>query len=227
MNENSPPQPNSVERVQRNMLAALERRLLNFLCRQLPPWVTPDTLTGFGMAGSLAIFAGYVGSNVSPAWLWLTLAGFVIQWFGDSLDGSLARYRHIERPSYGYFVDHSCDGLTTLLILGGMGLSPYVRLDVALIALAGYLLLSVHAFLYARVGGQLKLTFLAAGPTELRFVLIGLTAAMMLLGASPGLFGKVSGFDLFVGTIGSILILLFVVHTMGTARDLAKVDRRP
>ena len=227
MIENNPPQPATVTRVQTNILAVTERRLLTFLCGLLPPGVTPDRLTGLGMVGSFAIFGGYVASNISPAWLWLTLVGLVVQWFGDSLDGSLARYRHIERPSYGYFVDHSCDGLTTLLILGGMGLSPYVRLDVALIALAGYLLLSVHAFLYARVGGQLKLTFLAAGPTELRFVLIGLTVAMMLLGDNPGLFGEVSGFDLFVGTIGSILILLFIVHTMGTARDLAKVDRLP
>src|SRR3954462_7707813 len=143
MTENSPPQPPTVTRVQTNVLAAVERRLLTQLCRLLPAWVTPDQLTGFGMLGSFAIFGGYVASNVSPGWLWLSLVGFVVQWFGDSLDGSLARYRHIERPSYGYFVDHSRDGLTTLLILGGMGLSPYVRLDVALIALAGYLLLSV------------------------------------------------------------------------------------
>jgi phosphatidylglycerophosphate synthase len=192
----------------------------------MPGWVTPDRLTGIGMIGSLAIFAGYLASNFGSAWLWLAIAGLILQWFGDSMDGSLARFRHIERPSFGYFIDHSCDGLTTLLILAGMGLSPYVRLDVALVALAGYLLLSVHAFLCAKVMGQLKLTYLAAGPTELRLMLILLTLAMLVLGAGPGIFGKVSGFDLFVGLIGLALIMLFLVHTGRTARELAHIDGR-
>lgn len=141
------------------------------------------------------------------------------------MDGSLARYRHIERPSFGYFIDHSCDGLTTLLILGGMGLSPYVRLDVALIALAGYLLLSVHAYLAARVMGELKLSYLAAGPTELRLVLITLTLSMMSLGPAPGMFAPISGFDLFVGSVGIMFILLFIVQTLVTARRLAAKER--
>jgi phosphatidylglycerophosphate synthase len=226
MTKTTQPCPPPVTRVQTNVLAISERRVLTFLCGAMPRWVTPDHLTGFGMVGSIAIFGGYAASNWGAAWLGLTLLGFFIQWFGDSLDGSLARFRHIERPSYGYFVDHSCDGLTTLLILAGMGLSPYVRLDIALIALAGYLLLSVHAFLCARVVGQLKLTYLAAGPTELRLMLVGLTLAMMVLGSGPGIFGHVSGFDLFVGTVGSILILLFLMHTVGTARDLAKIDHQ-
>ena len=189
----------------------------------MPPWITPDRLTAIGMIGSLMIFLGYVASNVAVGWLLLSLAGYAIQWFGDSMDGSLARFRHIERPSYGYFLDHSCDGITVLLILGGLGLSPYIRLDVALTALVGYLLLSVHAFLSAKVTGQLNLTYLAAGPTELRLLLIGLTIAMMLLGPGPGAFGKTSGFDIFVGTVAMILIALFLAHTTKVARQLSKI----
>lgn len=213
--------PKPVLRIQKNLLAVSERRLLTWLCSRMPPWVKPDLLTAAGIAGALAIFVGYAASSFHAGWLWLAIGGYVLQWFGDSMDGSLARYRHIERPSFGYFIDHSCDGLATLLILAGMGLSPFVRLDVALVALAGYLLLSIHAFLSARVLGELKLSYAVAGPTELRLVLISLTLAMMVFGSAPGLFAPVSGFDLFVGSVGVLLILLFVAQTLVTARRLA------
>lgn len=206
-------------------MAAGERRLLDKLCVAMPWWVTPDRLTAIGMVGSLMVFAGYVASNWAVGWLAVSLGGYALQWFGDSMDGSLARFRHIERPSYGYFLDHSCDGITVLLILGGLGLSPYIRLDVALMALVGYLLLSVHAFLSAKVTGQLNLTYLAAGPTELRLLLIGLTIAMMLLGPGPGAFGQVSGFDIFVGVVASILLALFLAHTAKVARQLSKTGK--
>ena len=199
--------------------------MLNWLCSQMPPWVTPDRLTLLGMVGAFMIFVGYVASGLAASWLLLAIVGYVVQWFGDSMDGSIARYRHIERPSYGYFIDHSCDGLATLLILAGIGLSPFVTMDVALVALAGYLLLSIHAYLSARVLGEFKLSYLAAGPTELRLMLIALTVMMMALGSGPGIFGALSGFDLFVGAAGTILILLFIIQTIITGRRLAHAER--
>lgn len=208
-------------RIQENILARHERRLLNWLCARMPMWVTPDVLTALGVIGAILVFAGYAASNLSDAWLWMAIAGYVIQWFGDSMDGSLARFRKIERPSYGYFIDHSCDGLTTALIVWGIGTTPYVTMDVVMVALVGYLLLSIHAYLSARVIGEFKLSYLAAGPTELRFLLIGLTVAMMVLGTGPGLFGDISGFDIFVGGIGALLMTLFVVQTLITGRRLA------
>lgn len=216
-----------VARIQQNVLALSERKLLNWLCSRMPMWVTPDGLTTLGMVGSLATFTGYAVSGFNVAWLWLAIAGYVLQWFGDSMDGSLARYRKIERPSFGYFIDHSCDGLTTLLILAGIGLSPYVRLDVALVALVGYLLLSVHAYISVHVMGEMKLSYLSAGPTELRVMLIAMTFAMMAMGPRPGgLFGPVSGFDVFVGSVGAILIVLFIIQTLVTARRLSGLELR-
>ena len=209
-------------RIQDNILARHERRLLNWLCARMPGWVTPDLLTGLGVFGAMLTFGGYAASNISDDWLWLAIAGYFIQWFGDSMDGSLARFRRIERPSYGYFIDHSCDGLTTALIVWGIGMTPYVTMDVVMVALVGYLLLSIHAYLSARVLGEFKLSYLAAGPTELRFLLIGLTIAMMALGSGPGLFGAISGFDLFVGAIGGLLMTLFVAQTLITGRRLAR-----
>lgn len=211
-------------RIQQNILAKTERRILQWLCARMPRWVTPDILTAIGLAGAILTFAGYSLSNLSAPWLWLAIAGYVVQWFGDSMDGSLARFRRIERPSYGYFIDHSCDGLTTVLIVGGIGTSPYVTMDIAMIALIGYLLLSIHAYLAARVIGEFKLSYLAAGPTELRFMLIGLTFMMMILGPGPGLFGAISGFDVFVGLVGVVLVALFLSQTLITGRRLAKLD---
>lgn len=218
--------PPPINRIQHNLLAVAERRLLTWLCARLPMWVTPDLLTGMGVAGAGVIFAGYALSDRSPAWLWLAIVGFVIQWFGDSLDGSLARYRKIERPSFGYFIDHSCDGAATLLIVAGIGLSPYVRLDVALFALVGYLLLAIHAFLSVKVTGEMKLSYLNAGPTELRLMLIVLTLAMMVFGPhGPKLVGALTGFDLLVAGVAAILIGLFVIQTLSTARRLDRMER--
>lgn len=217
--------PAGIDRIQQNWLAASERKLLTWLCAHMPRSVTPDILTVTGMVGAVMIFAGYVASNLSTNWLLLTIAGYAVQWFGDSLDGSLARYRRIERPSYGYFIDHSCDGLANFLIVAGIGLSPFVTMDVAMIALTGYLLMSIHAFLAARVSGELRLSYMAFGPTELRLVLIGMTAMMMILGSGRGMFGKLSGFDLLVGGIGAILILLFIGQTLTTGRRLAAAEK--
>ncbi len=209
-------------RIQENVLAVQERRLLNWICPRLPAWVTPDQLTVLALIAAVIIFAGYAGSLSDGRWLWASVVGYVLHWFGDSLDGSLARFRKIERPRYGYFVDHSADVLGALLILSGLGISPYIRLDIALVALAGYYMLAAHSFLSARVAGELKLTYVAAGPTELRLMLIALTIAMFALGPKEPEFEGVGAFDIIVGAIGSVLVLLFVTQTLKMARRLAR-----
>lgn len=218
------PEIKAIDRIQENILARSERRLLNWLCARLPARMTPDQLTTIGMIGSVLVFAGYALSNWDRGWLWLSIVAYAIQWFGDSLDGSLARFRKIERPRYGYFLDHSCDGLATTLIVTGIGLSPYVTLDAALFALAGYLLMSIHAFLAARVLGELRLSYFNFGPTELRFVLIGLTLAMYFGGAPALVYRDTSWMDLFVGGAGVIMVILFIAQTMEKVRLLARQE---
>lgn len=213
-----------IQRIQENLVARTERRVLNRLCAILPRWITPDILTAIGMFGAFMVFAGYLSSNVDEDWLWLSIGGYVVHWFGDSLDGSLARFRRIERPRYGYFLDHSCDGFATMLVVVGIGLSSYVELTVALVALVGYLLMSIHAFLSVKVVGELRLSYLNAGPTELRLVLIGLTLAMLIAGPENPIIWHLNGFDLFVGGAGLLLIGLFVLQTATTARRLAKEE---
>ncbi|MDG5750830.1 CDP-alcohol phosphatidyltransferase family protein [Qipengyuania sp. XHP0211] len=215
------PKITPIDRIQENLVARVERKALNWLCARLPRRVSPDMLTALGMVGAVLVFVGYLGSNADRDWLWLAVAGYVVHWFGDSLDGSLARYRKIERPRYGYFLDHSCDGLATTLLVVGIGLSPYVELEVALIALAGYLLMSIHAFLSVRVLGELRLSYMNAGPTELRLVLIALTLAMYYAGPEAPILWQLNGFDLFVGAVGCLLVALFVIQTVQVARRLA------
>jgi phosphatidylglycerophosphate synthase len=211
-----------VQRIQGNLLARAERRVLTWLCARLPQWVKPDQLTVLGLIGASMVLAGYAASEVNRLWLWLAVVGFVIHWFGDSLDGSLARFRQIERPRFGYFIDHSADGLGNLMIVGGLGLSPFVRLDVALLALAGYFLLSIHAFLAVRVLGELRLSYVSAGPTELRLALIAMTLVMMSLGDEAPRIAGLSAFDFVVALVAGVLITLFVVQTVVTARRITK-----
>ena len=215
------PKITPIDRIQENLVARVERRALDWLCARLPRKVSPDMLTAFGMFGALMVFTGYLGSNADRDWLWLCVAGYVVHWVGDSLDGSLARFRKIERPRYGYFLDHSCDGLATTLLVVGIGLTPYVQLEVALVALAGYLLMSIHAFLSVRVLGELRLSYMNAGPTELRLILIALTLCMYYIGPGAPLVWQLNGFDLFVGGVGCLLVTLFVFQTAQVAGRLA------
>ncbi|WP_283418899.1 CDP-alcohol phosphatidyltransferase family protein [Sphingopyxis sp. Geo48] len=209
-------------RIQQNILARGERRLLNWICPRLPYWVTPDQLTALGFAGAVLVAAGYMLSWIETGWLALSLVGYVVNWFGDSLDGSLARWRRIERPSYGYFLDHSVDALGTLLMIGAIGASPYMRFDVALMAVIGYFLLSIHTFLAAKVVGEFRLSYMAGGPTELRLMLMAMTIAMPLVGGHRVLGSNFSAFDLFALVIASILVTLFVVQSLATAHMLRK-----
>ena len=199
-------------RVQANVLARGERAVLDWTCARLPAFVTPDKLTLFGIAGAATVFVGYVASRSDPAWLWLATVGFIMHWFGDSLDGSLARYRRCERPRYGYFLDHSTDALCNLVIMVGLGLTPLVRMDTALAALLGYYLLCMYVFLNNHVTGVFQLSFLALGPTELRLALIGINTLMFAVGDVGAAVGDVD-LTLYDGLLllgAAIFVAIFV-----------------
>jgi phosphatidylglycerophosphate synthase len=212
-------------RIQRNLLAASERRLLNWLSEHLPMWVTPDKMTTLGFFGALAVGAGFALSAFNPLWLWFAIGMFFVNWFGDSLDGSLARYRKIERPDFGYFVDHSCDALGNMAIMIGIGLTPYVRLDVALIGLAVYFLLSIHTFLAARVVNEFNLTQLGGGPTELRLIIIAMAICMFHFGVVPIGYSRFSVFDAFILGFSVILLVVFIVQTFILGRKLRRLGK--
>ena len=211
-----------VTRVQGNIVARRERQLLNWLCAHLPAFVTPDSLTALSVVGAVVVFAGYVASRGHSGFLWLASLGLVINWFGDSLDGSLARHRHIERPIYGYFLDHTVDALCNLLIMAGLGFSRDVSMAAALFALIGYFLLCIYVFINNHVSGVFRLSFLWGGPTELRFVIICLNAGMFFAPhAGFTLYGSlVSTYDALVLVAGAVLTLIFVYRTASGILEL-------
>ncbi|HTR12635.1 MAG TPA: CDP-alcohol phosphatidyltransferase family protein [Roseiarcus sp.] len=211
-------------RIQASILARRERSVLDHLCEASPQWVTPDRLTAAGFIGAVVTAAGYVASNLSHAFLFLASFGLILNWFGDSLDGSLARYRKLERHRYGFFLDHSVDAGSNLLITIGLGLSPFVSMEVALFTLVGYLLLALFVFLSHQVSGALRLSFLGFGPTELRLIMVSLNTTMFLLGPLPiTLLGReFSRYDVSVGILGLVLIGLFAVNTYRTVSQLAR-----
>jgi archaetidylinositol phosphate synthase len=219
-------------RVNDILLGPLERPLLRWLAAHMPGWVTPDMCTLTGVAGAVVIMIGYILSAVDPVFLWLASLGFVINWLGDSLDGTLARYRRIERPIYGFFIDHTVDAIDEVIIFLGLGLSPYVSFSVACLALIAYLLLSVLIFVRTCVVGEFKISYGRLGPTEIRVLAILLNTVMFFGGLreitlSIGTAGilTLNPYDLVVGAIALLLAAFFLVTVIQETRRLAKAGQ--
>ena len=215
----------SHKRVNDILLGPLERPALQWLAAHMPAWMNPDILTGIGVMGAVIIFFSYWLSNEVPAFLWVASLGFVINWFGDSLDGTLARYRKIERPKYGFFVDHTMDCFSEVLVVMGLGLSPYVTFSVACLALIGYLLMSVLVYIRTYVYGVFQISYGKFGPTEVRVILILLNAVMFFLG-TPEVelpLGLVTVYDIPIAFVATVLAMLFTAGSIRDAVELAKV----
>jgi archaetidylinositol phosphate synthase len=162
------------------LLAEPERRILRAVAARLPRWVKPDHLTALGVVAALGIAAAYVLSNESNVWLWAASGLLVVHWLGDSLDGTLARVRGIERPRYGYYLDHLVDALATACIGVGLGLSPHMLLVVGVLVVVAYLVLSINTYLETYAFGTFALGYGRVGPTEVRLLLIGLNTLLAL-----------------------------------------------
>jgi archaetidylinositol phosphate synthase len=204
----------------------LERPALKWLAAHMPPWMTPDILTGIGVVGGIVIFISYYLTSYSPLFLWLASLGFVINWFGDSLDGTLARYRDIQRPRYGFFIDHTVDAVIESMIVLGLGLSPYVRFDLAALALVGYLLLSVMVYIQQIVTNEFRISYGKLGPTEIRVIII-LANTLIFFFGNPQVkwfSGMFSTYDLFVMVVILIMAVIFVVNTIVKGRELSRQD---
>lgn len=167
-------------RVNKMLLGPLERPALQWLAAHAPAWMTPDILTAIGVVGALFCFVGYWLSGPNVLWLLFVNLGLIINWYGDSLDGTLARYRKIERPKFGFYIDHTVDAVTEFLTIMGIGMSPFMRFDIAAFAMIGYLLMSVHVYVRTAVDGVFKISFGTFGPTEMRVIVMIVNTAIIL-----------------------------------------------
>lgn len=162
------------------LLARHEQRVLEWIAHRLPARVMPDHLTALGVLAATGIAAAYGLSNGDKAWLWAASALLVVHWLGDSLDGTLARVRKIERPKYGYYLDHLVDAIATALIGIGLGLSPYMLLATGLVIVIVYLVLSINTYLETYALGVFTLGVARVGPTEARLALVAVNTLLVL-----------------------------------------------
>ncbi|MEO8592782.1 MAG: CDP-alcohol phosphatidyltransferase family protein [Candidatus Solibacter sp.] len=215
------------ERKQLSMLAAVEKKTLIWLAHRMPAWVNSDHLTGLGFVAMIAAGLCYWAASWDRRYLLVVIAALVVNWFGDSLDGTLARVRNRLRPRYGFYVDHITDAIGTFCLIGGLGLSGYMTATVAMGLLIAYFLLSIEVYLTTYTIGTFHLSFWSFGPTELRILLcIGNIALfwrthVKLFGNSYLLF-DVGGVIGMIG-MGAMLLWSAIRHT----RQLYDLERLP
>jgi phosphatidylglycerophosphate synthase len=159
-----------------SVLAESEKRLLVRMAGRLPAWVNSDHLTALGAIAMFGVGACFWAGGTA---LWLVIPLLAVNWFGDSLDGTLARVRNRQRPRYGYYVDHVLDAIGFAALFGGLMLGGHMSLTMGLAFLAAYYLLVVEISLATHARGTFKLAFLKIGPTELRILLAMGTLQLM------------------------------------------------
>jgi archaetidylinositol phosphate synthase len=161
-----------MERVHKSILSSLEKKTLIWLAERMPACVNSDHLTALGFASLAAVGASYWYARYSKIGLVLAIVFFVLNWFGDSLDGTLARVRNRQRPRYGFYLDHVLDAFGSVFVFGGLALSGYMSERIAVGLLVAYLLVSIEVYLTTYAVGKFNLSFAAFSPTELRLLLI-------------------------------------------------------
>lgn len=199
-------------RINDSILAVAERAALAALVRRLPATATPDQLTAIGLAGAIMTAAGFLLCWWSNAGLFPVVAGLFLNWFGDSLDGTLARYRGIERPHYGYFIDHSTDLIAHTLIIVGLGASPFFTIASALLVLSLYLLISSYTYLRVVTESVHRLSYGGMGATEFRILVAAwaLFAAIVGPGVTTGRLCSFIALDLVIGVLSACTFAGFV-----------------
>ena len=220
-------------RIQTSILNAAEKKVLVWLAERMPSWVTSDMLTFVGFMGALVVAAGYALSNLSLYWMWLSCLGLFINWFGDSLDGSLARVRNTQRKTYGFFIDHNVDVINETIMFIGVGCSPILNMSFAMLALVGYFMLSIYVYIDCHLKGEMRLTYGGLGPTEFRIILILVNIAFMYIPWLTAwkrdvvLFHNHFSIGLFDYIAVGIALLLFLFYIVSFFRDAAyysKID---
>ena len=213
------------KRIQTSILNSLEKKILIWLAERQPKWMTSDILTYIGTVGAIVIAIGYTLSNNNINYLWLSTLGFIINWYGDSLDGTLARVRNTQRPVYGYYIDHTVDAINEVIIFMGIGLSGLMHLEISLMALVAYFMITINVSINAHLKKEFKLTYAGLGPTEFRLIMIIIntlyiySAALRNFSMVVEIFGRevcLKSLDI-VGI--SVTIILFAMYFYEIFRD--------
>jgi phosphatidylglycerophosphate synthase len=221
------PQFKNAAREQLSILTPLEKLTLRWLAERMPPWVNSDHLTLLGFAGMILTGLSYYLAQFNR---WFLLAGIVclaVNWFGDSLDGTLARLRNRQRPRYGFYVDHIVDAFGIACLLAGFGLSGYMSPNVAMGFLIAYFLVNIEIYLATYTLGVFKLSYGVMGPTEMRVIvcignLVLLTRKNVRIGENYYLLADVSG---VVGIV--VLLAIAIASSIKNTKRLYNEERLP
>jgi phosphatidylglycerophosphate synthase len=215
------------KRVIDTLTGPFEMRVLPRMAAALPGWVTPDHLTLLGIIAALLIGAGYLLTHLSMYWILLVNAALVLHWYADSLDGTLARVRKIERERYGYFVDHICDAVTTFIACLGFGASPFMDLRVGMFLAIGYFMMNIYVHTATYAKGEFKISYGKLGPTEVRIVVF--IVNIIIIFWNPVVYhvygDPLRALDVAGIAAGIIFLAIFAVCSIRDAVSLDKLDR--
>ena len=208
------------------LLAKPEKRLLTAIATRLPRRILPDDMTALGVLAALGVCVAYQLANEDLAWLWAASALLVVQWLGDSLDGTLARVREIERPTYGYYLDHLVDAIATAAIGIGLGLSPLMLLSIGTLIVVAYLILSINVYLESYAFGRFSIGYGLVGPTEVRLILIALNTVVALGAGLDFVLAdlELTAFDVIGLGIAATMIVLLIGRAARNLRALARKE---
>jgi phosphatidylglycerophosphate synthase len=222
----------TVKRINESILGEWERPALAWMADRLPPQIAPDHLTVMGVVGALLTATAFILSCWSLTWLWLGSLGLLMNWLGDSLDGTLARRRGIERPRYGFFIDHSTDMLSQTAIFLSLGASPCAHFGVSCLGLIAFLMMFVYTLIGAHVHNVMRITYFGFGATEIRALLLLGNLLVLAFGVLHlqvpfvsllGL-GPLSGHDVVIATLAVVSATWIVLAVIKEARVLAALD---
>jgi phosphatidylglycerophosphate synthase len=211
-----------------SVLAAAEKRLLIWIAHRLPGWLNSDHLTALGAVAMAGTAAAFAAASIDARWLALVPVLLAVNWFGDSLDGTVARVRNQQRPRYGFYLDHVVDIANTTMLFAGLALSGLCSPWIAMALMVGYLLLCGESFLATHALGVFRISFAGMGPTELRLLLsAGALAAMSQPHVRPFGLGPFQLFDVggFIGASG--MAVVFVLSAARNTRALYIAEPLP
>lgn len=225
---NAAPNFREAKRIQQSFLANLEKRALIWLAAHTPAWINSDHLTVLGLLSMAGAGASYWWAHRNRTGLLFVVVCLALNWLGDSLDGTLARFRDHSRPRYGFYVDHIVDAFSALFLLGGLALSGYMSPAVALGLLIAYLMLSVEVYLASYTLGDFKISYFKMGPTELRLLVSLGNLVLYFWKSMVHVLGRAHKLFDVAGTIGiSGMLLIMVISAVHNTVRLYRQEPIP
>lgn len=212
------------KRVQESITSRLERKALLWLAARMPSWINSDHLTIMGFVAMFMAGVSYFVARWNPVGLLLATFCLAVNWFGDSLDGTIARVRNCQRPRYGFYVDHIIDSFGAVFLMGGLGLSGYVDWRIATGMLISFLLLSIESYLATYTLGVFRLSFAKFGPTEIRILLALGNIALWLHPDARVLWASYRLFDFGGLVAASGMLIMAIVAAIWHTRVLYRQE---